>query len=174
MKKIFTYLKRQQYIEAFKSIEPTVNDQYLEIYKLFYMIINNQKMINLYESSKEKFWKKMTDELVRKSLDGENLSKYIYNILIKGINFKVETIIKINYIWKKYYENKFKLYDVTMESPTTGIFLLIILEYLERCGIIESEKNDKFFICAILKNDILNIDQKISDAVKFYDKLILK
>ena len=41
MKEIFIYLKRKQYIEAFKSLEPTVNEKYIEIYKLFFIILNN-------------------------------------------------------------------------------------------------------------------------------------
>ena len=40
MKQIFIYLKRRQYIEAFKSIKPTVNERNLEIYKLFFIILN--------------------------------------------------------------------------------------------------------------------------------------
>ena len=171
MKQVFTYLKRRQYIEAFKSIEPTVNEKMLEIYKFFYIILNNEEMINLYETSIQQFWKKMTDNLVRKSFDGENLSKYIYKILLDGINFDVEHIIKINYVWKKYYENKYNIKDITIESPTTGIFLVIIREYLEWCGIIDSDKNITIFSCIILKNDILNIDKKLLQIANFYNKI---
>ena len=169
MKQVFTYLKRRQYIEAFKSIEPTVNEKMLEIYKFFYIILNNEEMINLYETSIQQFWKKMTDNLVRKSFDGENLSKYIYKILLDGINFDIEHIIKINYVWKKYYENKYNIKDITIESPTTGIFLVIIREYLEWCGIIDSDKNITIFSCIILKNDILNIDKKLLQIANFYN-----
>ena len=171
MKQVFTYLKRRQYIEAFKSIEPTVNEKMLEIYKFFYIILNNEEMINLYETSIQQFWKKMADNLVRKSFDGENLSKYIYKILLDGINFDIEHIIKINYVWKKYYENKFNIKDITIESPTTGIFLLIIREYLEWCGIIDSDKNVTIYSCIILKNDILNIDKKLLQITNFYNKI---
>ena len=171
MKQVFTYLKRRQYIEAFKSIEPTVNKKMLEIYKFFYIILNNEEMINLYETSIQQFWKKMTDNLVRKSFDGENLSKYIYKILLDGINFDIEHIIKINYVWKKYYENKYNIKDITIESPTTGIFLVIIREYLEWCGIIDSDKNITIFSCIILKNDILNIDKKLLQIANFYNKI---
>lgn len=171
MKQVFTYLKRRQYIEAFKSIEPTVNEKMLEIYKFFYIILNNEEMINLYETSIQQFWKKMTDNLVRKSFDGENLSKYIYKILLDGINFDIEHIIKINYVWKKYYENKYNIKDITIESPTTGIFLVIIREYLEWCGIIDSDKNITIFSCIILKNDILNIDKKLLQIANFYNKI---
>ena len=171
MKQVFTYLKRRQYIEAFKSIEPTINEKMLEIYKFFYIILNDEEMINLYETSIQQFWKKMTDNLVRKSFDGENLSKYIYKILLDGINFDIEHIIKINYVWKKYYENKFNIKDITIESPTTGIFLLIIREYLEWCGIIDSDKNVTIYSCIILKNDILNIDKKLLQIANFYNKI---
>ena len=171
MKQVFTYLKRRQYIEAFKSIEPTINEKMLEIYKLFYIILNDEEMINLYETSIQQFWKKMADNLVRKSFDGENLSKYIYKILLDGINFDIEHIIKINYVWKKYYENKFNIKDITIESPTTGIFLLIIREYLEWCGIIDSDKNVTIYSCIILKNDILNIDKKLLQITNFYNKI---
>lgn len=171
MKEIFIYLKRKQYIEAFKSLEPTVNEKYIEIYKLFFIILKNEKMINLYEISIEKFWKKMSNELVRKSFDGENLSKYIYDILLKGLNFDNEHILKVNYLWKNYYDKKYNIKDVTNESPTTGIFLLIIEEYLEWCGIIESDKNDPFYSCVILKNDILNINKKLLDITNCYIKL---
>ena len=171
MKQIFIYLKRKQYIEAFKSIEPTVNEKVLEIYKLFYIILNNEKMINLYEISIEKFWKKMTDEFVRRSFDGENLSNYIYKLLLDNLNFNIKHILKVKYIWKKYYENKYNIKDISEDSPTTGIFLLIIKEYLEFCGIIESDKNDAFYSCAILKNDILNIEKNLIDIVNFYNKI---
>ena len=171
MKQIFIYLKRREYIEAFKSLEPTVNDKILEICKFFYIILNDEEMINLYEMSIDKFWKRMTDNLVRKSFDGENLSKYIYKILLDGLNFDIKHIIKINYVWKKYYENKFDIKDITIESPTTGIFLLIIKEYLEWCGIIESDKNVTIYSCTILKNDILNIDKKLLDLAKIYNKI---
>lgn len=171
MKQIIIYLKRKQYIEAFKSIEPTVNYKMLEIYKLFFIIIKNEKMANLYDTSIDKFWKKMTDDLVINSFDGENLSKYIYNILIDGLDFEPEHIIKINYIWKKYYNNKYDIKDITAKSPTTGIFLLIIREYLEWCGIIKSDKNELFYNCIILKNDILNINRKIIDTANFFNKI---
>jgi hypothetical protein len=47
MKRILTYLKRREYIEAFKSIEPTVTNELLEIYKLFYIkIILNYICLN--------------------------------------------------------------------------------------------------------------------------------
>ena len=171
MKQIFIYLKRRQYIEAFKSIEPTVNEINLEIYKLFFIILNNEKMIDLFEISIEKFWTKMTNELVRKSFDGENLSKYMYKLLYEGLNFKIEHILKIKYIWDKYYDKKYNIKDISLESPTTGIFLLIIKEYLEWSGLIQSEKNDPFYTCAILKNYILNIDKKLSNIVNFYNKI---
>ena len=171
MKQIFTYLKRRQYIEAFKSIEPTVNEKNLEIYKLFFIILNNEKIINLYETSIEKFWRKMTDELVRKSFDGENLNKYMNKLLYEGLAFKLEHILKVKYIWEKYYDKKYNIKDIAIESPTTGMFLLIIKEYLEWSGIIESDKNDPFFTCAILKNDILNIDKKLLDIANFYNKI---
>ena len=102
MKRIFTYLKRREYIEAFKSQQPTVNNNLLEIYKLFYIIINNEKMVNMFENSKEKFWKKMTDEFVRKSFDGENLNKYIYKILFDKLSFESSHVFKVNFLWKKY------------------------------------------------------------------------
>ena len=171
MKRIFTYLKRREYIEAFKSVEPTVNDNLLEIYKLFYIIINNEKMVNMFENSKEKFWKKMTDEFVRKSFDGENLNKYIYKLLLDKLSFDSSHVIKVNYLWKKYYENKYDIKDITGESPTTGIFFLIIREYLEWCGIIESRKSDQFILCNLLKFEILNIDEKLVQIAKFYNKL---
>ena len=168
MKRIFTYLKRKEYIEAFKSIEPTVNNSLLEIYKIFYIIINNEKMVNLFDNSKERFWKKMTDEFVRKSFDGENLNKYIYKLLLDKLSFESNHVIKINFFWKKYYENLYDIKDITGESPTTGIFFLIIREYLEWCGIIESRKSDKFILCNLLKFDILNIDSKLVEIAKFY------
>ena len=171
MKRIFTYLKRKEYIEAFKSIEPTVNNYLLEIYKIFYIIINNEKMVNLFDNSKERFWKKMTDEFVRKSFDGENFNKYIYKLLLDKLSFEPSYVFKVNYIWKKYYENKYDIKDITGESPTTGIFFLIIREYLEWCGIIESRKSDQFTLCNILKLDILNIDEKLVEIAKFYNKL---
>ena len=171
MKRIFTYLKRKEYIEAFKSIEPTVNNNLLEIYKIFYIIINNEKMVNLFDNSKERFWKKMTDEFVRKSFDGENLNKYIYKLLLDKLSFEPTHVFKVNYIWKKYYDNKYDIKDITGESPTTGIFFLIIREYLEWCGIIESRKSDQFTLCNILKLDILNIDEKLVELAKFYNKL---
>ena len=171
MKRIFTYLKRREYIEAFKSIEPTVNNKLLEIYKLFYIIINNEKMVNLFENSKERFWKKMTDEFVRKSFDGENLNKYIYKLLMDKLSFEPSYVFKINYLWKKFYENEYDIKDITGESPTTGIFFLIIREYLEWCGIIESRKSDQFILCNILKLDILNIDEKLIKTAKFYNKI---
>jgi hypothetical protein len=171
MKRIFTYLKSREYIEAFKSVEPTVNNNLLEIYKIFYIILNNEKMVNLYENSKEKFWKKMTDEFVRKSFDGENLNKYIYKLLLDKLSFEPTHVFKINYLWKKYYENKYDIKDITGDSPTTGIFFLIIREYLEWCGIIESRKSDQFILCNILKLDILNIDEKLVGIAKYYNKL---
>ena len=171
MKRIFTYLKRREYIEAFKSVEPTVNDNLLEIYKLFYIIINNEKMVNVFENSKEKFWKKMTDEFVRKSFDGENLNKYIYKLLFYKLSFDSSHVIKINYLWKKYFQNKYDIKDITGESPTTGIFFLIIREYLEWCGIIESRKSDQFILCNLLKFDILNIDEKLVQIAKFYNRI---
>ena len=171
MKRIFTYLKRREYIEAFKSVEPTVNDNLLEIYKLFYIIINNEKMVNVFENSKEKFWKKMTDEFVRKSFDGENLNKYIYKLLLDKLSFDSSHVIKINYLWKKYFQNKYDIKDITGESPTTGIFFLIIREYLEWCGIIESRKSDQFILCNLLKFDILNIDEKLVQIAKFYNRI---
>ena len=171
MKKIFTYLKRKEYIEAFKSPQPTVNNNLLEIYKLFYIIINNEKMVNIFESSKEKFWKKMIDEFVRKSLDGENLNKYIYKLLLDKLSFESSHVIKVNFFWKKYYENIYDINEITGESPTTGIFFLIIREYLEWCGIIESRKSDKFILCNLLKFDILNIDSKLVEIAKFYNRL---
>ena len=171
MKRIFTYLKRREYIEAFKSVEPTVNDNLLEIYKLFYIIINNEKMVNVFENSKEKFWKKMTDEFVRKSFDGENLNKYIYKLLLDKLSFDSSLVIKINYLWKKYFQNKYDIKDITGESPTTGIFFLIIREYLEWCGIIESRKSDQFILCNLLKFDILNIDEKLVQIAKFYNRI---
>ena len=171
MKKIFTYLKRKEYIEAFKSPQPTVNNNLLEIYKLFYIIINNEKMVNIFESSKEKFWKKMIDEFVRKSFDGENLNKYIYKLLLDKLSFESSHVIKVNFFWKKYYENIYDIKEITGESPTTGIFFLIIREYLEWCGIIESRKSDKFILCNLLKFDILNIDSKLVEIAKFYNRL---
>lgn len=171
MKQIFIYLERRQYIEAFKSIEPTVDNKTLEIYKFFFIILKNNEMVNLYESSIERFWKKMTDELVRKSFDGENLSKYMYKLLLEGLNFDYEHLIKVNYIWKNYYETKYNIKDITEESPTTGIFLLIIKEILEWWGIIYSGKNGSFNTCVILKNDILNIDKKLIDLANFYNKI---
>ena len=171
MKRIFTYLKRREYIEAFKSVEPTVNDNLLEIYKLFYIIINNEKMVNVFENSKEKFWKKMTDEFVRKSFDGENLNKYIYKLLLDKLSFDSSHVIKINYLWKKYFQNKYDIKDITGESPTTGIFFLIIREYLEWCGIIESRKSGQFILCNLLKFDILNIDEKLVQIAKFYNRI---
>ena len=171
MNRIFTYLKRKEYIEAFKSIEPTVNNNLLEIYKIFYIIINNEKMVNLFDNSKERFWKKMTDEFVRKSFDGENFNKYIYKLLLDKISFEPSIVFKVNFIWKKYYENKYDIKDITGESPTTGIFFLIIREYLEWCGIIESRKSDQFTLCNILKLDILDIDEKLVEIAKFYNKL---
>ena len=171
MKRIFTYLKRREYIEAFKSPQPTVNNNLLELYKLFYIIINNEKMVNMFENSKEKFWKKMTDEFVRKSFDGENLNKYIYKILLDKLSFESSHVFKVNFLWKKYYENIYDIKDITGESPTTGIFFLIIREYLEWCGIIESRKSDQFILCNILKLDILNIDEKLVGIAKFYNKL---
>ena len=171
MKKIFTYLKRKEYIEAFKSPQPTVNNNLLEIYKLFYIIINNEKMVNIYENSKEKFWKKMIDEFVRKSFDGENLNKYIYKLLLDKLSFESNHVIKVNFFWKKYYENIYDIKEITGESPTTGIFFLIIREYLEWCGIIESRKSDKFILCNLLKFDILNIDSKLVEIAKFYNRL---
>ena len=171
MKRIFTYLKRREYIEAFKSQQPTVNNNLLEIYKLFYIIINNEKMVNMFENSKEKFWKKMTDEFVRKSFDGENLNKYIYKILLDKLSFESSHVFKVNFLWKKYYENIYDIKDITGESPTTGIFFLIIREYLEWCGIIESRKSDQFILCNLLKFDILNIDEKLVKLAKFYNKL---
>jgi len=171
MKKIFTYLKRKEYIEAFKSPQPTVNNNLLEIYKLFYIIINNEKMVNIFESSKEKFWKKMIDEFVRKSFDGENLNKYIYKLLLDKLSFESNHVIKVNFFWKKYYENIYDIKEITGESPTTGIFFLIIREYLEWCGIIESRKSDKFILCNLLKFDILNIDSKLVEIAKFYNRL---
>jgi len=171
MKKIFTYLKRREYIEAFKSVEPTVNNKLLEIYKLFYIIINNEKMVNLFENSKERFWKKMTDELVRNSFDGENLNKYIYKLLLDKLSFEPSHVVKINYLWKKFFENQYDIKDITGESPTTGIFFLIIKEYLEWCGIIESRKSDQFILCNILKFDILNINEKLIKTAKFFNKL---
>ena len=171
MKRIFTYLKRREYIEAFKSPQPTVNNNLLEIYKLFYIIINNEKMVNMFENSKEKFWKKMTDEFVRKSFDGENLNKYIYKILLDKLSFESSHVFKVNFLWKKYYENNYDIKDITGESPTTGIFFLIIREYLEWCGIIESRKSDRFILCNLLKFDILNIDEKLVKLAKFYNKL---
>ena len=171
MKRIFTYLKRREYIEAFKSPQPTVNNNLLEIYKLFYIIINNEKMVNMFEISKEKFWKKMTDEFVRKSFDGENLNKYIYKILFDKLSFESSHVFKVNFLWKKYYENIYDIKDITGESPTTGIFFLIIREYLEWCGIIESRKSDQFILCNLLKFDILNIDEKLVKLAKFYNKL---
>ena len=171
MKKIFTYLKRKEYIEAFKSPQPTVNNNLLEIYKLFYIIINNEKMVNIFESSKEKFWKKMIDEFVRKSFDGENLNKYIYKLLLDKLSFESSHVIKFNFFWKKYYENIYDIKEITGESPTTGIFFLIIREYLEWCGIIESRKSDKFILCNLLKFDILNIDSKLVEIAKFYNRL---
>lgn len=171
MKRIFTYLKRREYIEAFKSVEPTVNDNLLEIYKLFYIIINNEKMVNVFENSKEKFWKKMTDEFVRKSFDGENLNKYTYKLLLDKLSFDSSHVIKINYLWKKYFQNKYDIKDITGESPTTGIFFLIIREYLEWCGIIESRKSDQFILCNLLKFDILNIDEKLVQIAKFYNRI---
>ena len=173
MKRIFTYLKRKEYIEAFKSIEPTVNNSLLEIYKIFYIIINNEKMVNLFDNSKERFWKKMTDEFVRKSFDGENLNKYIYKLLLDKLSFEPSHVFKVNFIWKKYYENKYDIKDITGESPTTGIFFLIIRVYLEWCGIIESRKSDQFTLCNILKLDILNIDEKLVELAKFYKKIKL-
>ena len=171
MKKIFTYLKRKEYIEAFKSPQPTVNNNLLEIYKLFYIIINNEKMVNIFESSKEKFWKKMIDEFVRKSFDGENLNKYIYKLLLDKLSFESSHVIKVNFFWKKYYENIYDIKEITGESPTTGIFFLIIREYLEWCGIIESRKSDKFILCNLLKFDILNIDSNLVEIAKFYNRL---
>ena len=171
MKRIFTYLKRKEYIEAFKSPQPNVNNNLLEIYKLFYIIINNEKMVNMFENSKEKFWKKMIDEFVRKSFDGENLNKYIYKLLLDKLSFEPNHVIKVNFLWKKYYENIYDIKDITGESPTTGIFFLIIKEYLEWCGIIESRKSDQFILCNLLKFDILNIDSKLVEIAKFYNKL---
>ena len=80
-------------------------------------------------------------------------------------------MIKINYLWKKYFQNKYDIKDITGESPTTGIFFLIIREYLEWCGIIESRKSDQFILCNLLKFDILNIDEKLVQIAKFYNKL---
>ena len=171
MKQIFIYLKRRQYIEAFKSLEPTVDEKMIEIYKLFFIILKDEKMVDLYEASIEKFWKKMTNDLVRKSFDGENLSNYIYNILLNGLNFDIEHILKINYIWKNYYYKKFDIKEITIESPTTGIFLLIIKEYLEYCGIIESDNNEPFYTSAIIKNDILNINKQLLDISNFFIKI---
>ena len=171
MKRLFTYLKRREYIEAFKSNEPTVNNHLLEIYKLFYIIINNEKMVNLFDISKDKFWKKMTDEFVRKSFDGENLNKFIYKLLLDNLSFEPNKVFKINYLWKKYFENKYDIKDITGDSPTTGLFFLIIREYLEWCGVIESRKSNQFILCNILKLDILNIDEKLIKTAKFYNKL---
>ena len=171
MKRLFTYLKRREYIEAFKSNEPTVNNYLLEIYKLFYIIINNEKMVNLFDISKDKFWKKMTDEFVRKSFDGENLNKFIYKLLLDNLSFEPNKVFKINYLWKKYFENKYDIKDITGDSPTTGLFFLIIREYLEWCGVIESRKSNQFILCNILKLDILNIDEKLIKTAKFYNKL---
>ena len=171
MKEIFVYLKGKQYIEAFKSVQPTVNDMMLGIYKIFFIILKNDKMINLYETSIDKFWKKMTDDFVRKSFDGENLSKYMHQILLEGLDFNIEHILKINYIWKSDFNEKYDIKDITKESPTTGIFLLIIKEYLEWCGIIESYKNDPFYSCFILKSDILKIDERILELANFYNKI---
>ena len=113
----------------------------------------------------------MSDEFVRKSFDGENLSKYIYKLLYEGLNFKPEHILKIKYIWEKYYNKKYIFKNIALESPTTGIFLLIIKEYLEYVWIIESDKNDPYYTSVILKNDILNIDKKLLDISKFYNKI---
>ena len=128
-------------------------------------------MVNLFETSIEKFWKKMADEIVRKSFDGENLNKYIYKLLLDNLDFDIKHILKVNYVWKKYYNHKYNIKDISEESPTTGLFFLIIKEYLEWCGIIESEKNQPFYTCIILKNNILNIEKKISDLAIFYNKL---
>ena len=171
MKKLFTYLKRREYIEAFKSNEPTMNNKLLEIYKLFYIIINNEKMVSLFDNSKERFWKKMTDEFVRKSFDGENLNKFIYKLLLDNLSFEPNKVFKTYYFWKKYFDNKYDIKDITGDSPTTGIFFLIIKEYLEWCGIIESRKSNQFILCNILKLDILNIDEKLIKTAKFYNKL---
>ena len=173
MKRLFTYLKRREYIEAFKSNEPTVNNYLLEIYKLFYIIINNEKMVNLFDISKDKFWKKMTDEFVSKSFDGENLNKFIYKLLLDNLSFEPNKVFKINYLWKKYFENKYDIKDITGDSPTTGLFFLIIREYLEWCGVIESRKSNQFILCNILKLDILNIDEKLIKTAKFYNNIKL-
>ena len=174
MKRIFNYLKRNEYIKAFKSIEPTINNHLLAIYKLFFFILNNEKIVNIYDISIEKFWKKMTDEFVRKSLDGENLNKYIYKLLLDNLSFEPSFVIKVNYFWKKYYDNKYDIKDITGESPTTGIFFLIIREYLEWCGIIESRKSDYFLLCNILKYDIISVDSKLVNIAKFYNNLNLE
>lgn len=171
IKRIFTYLKRKEYIEAFKSVEPTVNNKLLEIYKLLYIILNNEKMVNLFDGSKAKFWKKMTDEFVIKSFDGENLSKYLYKLLLEKLTFEPEYVFKINYIWKNNYENEYDVKEITGESPTTGLFFLIIKAYLEKCGIIESKKSDQFISCSLLKLDILNIDEKIIKTANFYKRI---
>ena len=101
----------------------------------------------------------------------ENLNKYIYKLLLDNLDFDIKYILKVNYIWKKYYNHKYNIKGISVESPTTGLFFLIIKEYLEWCGIIESEKNQPFYTCIILKNNILNIEKKISDLAIFYNKL---
>ena len=171
MKKIFIYLKNKQYIDFFKNVKPPINDKLLEIYKIYYLIINNDYMIKLFEISIEKFWKKMIDEFVIRSLDGENLDEYIYYVLLKNLSFDFEHVLKISKIWKEKYRNKYQIDDVTKESPTTGIILLMIEVYLEFCGIIETTKSNRYYINIIYKYEFLDINQKILFLVDLYKKL---
>ena len=173
MKEIFVYLKNQQYIDFFKNAKPPINDELLEIYKIYYLILNNEYMVKLYEISIEKFWKRMIDEFVIKSLDGENLDEYVYYVLLKNLSFDLEHVLKINKIWNEKYRNKYKSDDVTKESSTTGIIFLIIKIYLEFCGIIETTKSNRYYINIIYKNEFLNINEKIISLANFYKKLTM-
>lgn len=173
MKEIFVYLKNQQYIDFFKNTKPPINDELLEIYKIYYLILNNEYMVKLYEISIEKFWKRMIDEFVIKSLDGENLDEYVYYVLLKNLSFDLEHVLKINKIWNEKYRNKYKSDDVTKESSTTGIIFLIIKIYLEFCGIIETTKSNRYYINIIYKNEFLNINEKIISLANFYKKLTM-
>lgn len=174
MKEIFVFLSRREYINIFKEPNP-INDEFLKIYYLFYVIINNDQLTDLFRENKEKFWKKISEDFVRNSLDGEELSQFFYLKLNEGLKFDVNSVLKIDYIWNKEFIDIYEIDIITKRDPISGIILLIIQKYLEFCGIIDYDgsKKGSYYQEAKFKNEILVLNKKILKLANLFKKIII-
>ena len=161
--KALELLNQKAYYTAFHATR-VVNEEVLLVYKVYFMLRNNNDAI-VNGSDKDELWLKVREYFIweRKDLA---LGQFVQSE-IRNMDYSDKNIYKVKLFCKPHVNVLNPLYYSKM-CPTTGVFAFLVKEVLEYMGVVGGTERRKY---RNIRYEMSLIEEKIEKIKEFVERL---